>query len=264
MGAAVLVASLPAGVARAAPATYVQPVFGANHTPKIDVLVVPPVHGPLYNDENVLDGPDPMTLTPFNSYVRAAEDAIEAWERAVDRIGPRWLSRALDIEVYVLGRDVPPQDALEDPEVVAFFDETKGVVLGFGIWSSTEEPCLLNSSSWLVYSFTYADMYNVIAQEFGHCIGLGHVEGPLRDPYAADVPTYDPMNGQYRQGIGNAGNRLNCVSNLNIAGLERAFGPFAPTTVALYPDVMRAAEYRQIDCERRGSRRLTRGAGGRV
>jgi hypothetical protein len=105
-------------------------------------------------------------------------------------------------------------------------------------------PCLVDNSKLFVTSFTEEDMYNVNGQEYGHCLGLEHVEydGPSDGVLEDDV-----MWGTYEQNPGDAGNHRQCPSNLNVAGLELVFGSLfgGPSggTATLSP-----AEYQKISC----------------
>lgn len=237
-------------VAPAKDKPYGQPIFGAMETGELDIVIIPPVHGPLVNEEVISGGPDPMSATPFNAYLDATEDSIYAWRDAVRRWGPRWLKKGLKFNIYVIGRDVPDLDVVEDPEVVIVFDESKATALGLATW--TQSFCLVNNSMWWIYSFTYADMYNVNAQEFGHCLGLGHVTfPPLSGSYEPDrVVGHDVMNGTYADPVGGASSHLHCVSNINIGGLEWTFADALanPGSKNKNPTSVTADEYAVVNC----------------
>ena len=198
----------------------------------LTVLVIPPNHGQVFNNETgVLNGGDPDELTPFNSYLDAIEDAIEAWDAAVEQLGADWLRAAYQMDVYVLGRDDVPPDVLANPDILVVTDESQGLVLGTAY---RLDPCIVRMSKVEIFSFTYADMYNVTAQEFGHCLGLQHVgsQGGV-DPFSdAKHPEHDVMNGFYTHFIGDAGTHLHCVSNLDVIGLEAAFAWANPDATA--------------------------------
>jgi hypothetical protein len=181
----------------------------------LDVVVVPPLHGQLNNGNGLLGGLDPLEATPLNTYLRATVDGIRDWQGAIQMFGSPWLRSTVQLRLYVLGVDVVPADVR--PEVVVVADETKGPILG---WAWSTYPCLVdNSMAYLTTSFTYADMYNVNGQEFGHCLGLNHVRG--------GHPTHDVMNGAYPHGIGDPATKLHCISNLDVAGLELVFDGYA-------------------------------------
>ena len=205
---------------------------------ELDVLIIPPNHGQLYNNEKgALNGGDPNELTPFNSYLRAIEDSIAEWHRGVQMFGSPELKAKYSTNLYVLGRDNVPADVLIDPDIVLVTDETKLAVLGFALYT---EPCIVNNSKMMIQSFTYADMFNVNAQEFGHCLGLGHVgsQGGVDPTSDQKHPEHDVMNGFYSHSIGAKGNHLHCVSNLDVLGLEHVFSALgSDTTQVVYKTV---------------------------
>lgn len=196
---------------------------------KLEVLIIPPEHGQLYNHYGPLGGLDPREVTPFqNSYLRAIEDSIAEWEHGVDKFGSRRLRRALKITTYVLGRDDVPTGVLHSPDILLITDENKGPILGFAMYTT---PCIVNNSRMFLRSFTYADMYNVNAQEFGHCLGLGHVgsQGGADPTSSQKHPEHDVMNGFYADAVGAQGTHLHCVSNLDVKGLEWTFSVLGGT-----------------------------------
>jgi hypothetical protein len=204
----------------------------------LDVLIVPPNHGQLVNGNGFLGGSgDPNELDPFkNSYTRAIEDSIAAWENGIAAFGPSWLVSGVTIDAYVLGRDQVPQSALEQPEIVVYTDATKGPILGFALSS---DPCIVNNSKFFVTSMTYADMYNINGQEFGHCLGLLHTSDGR--------PDHDVMDGTYDDTPGAAGTHLHCVSNLDVLGLEQVFGGLFGVETQEVVSV-RPREYETIAC----------------
>ena len=197
---------------------------------QLNVLVIPPNHGQLFTEETgVVNNGDPNELTPFNTYLKAVENAIAAWDEAIDVLGPDWLKEAYDVDVYVLGRDTDiPQEALTDPDILVVTDESEGLSLGTAV---RVIPCVVRMSKIEIYSFTYADMYNVTAQEFGHCLGLSHVgsQGGVDPTSEQKHPEHDVMNGFYTHFVGSAGTHLHCISNLDILGLEFVFSHRNPS-----------------------------------
>ncbi|HEX2295733.1 MAG TPA: hypothetical protein VHN37_10535 [Actinomycetota bacterium] len=190
---------------------------------KLTVLVVPPEHGQLYNAYGPLAGGNPEEVTPFeNSYIRAMEDSIEEWRNGVRKFGSALLRKKLKFPTYVLGRDDVPPEVLQNPDILVVTDENKGPVLGFAYYS---KPCIVNNSRMFTRSFTYADMFNVMGQEFGHCLGLGHVgsQGGVEPTSSQKHPEHDVMNGFYADPIGGEGVHLHCVSTLDVAALDWTF-----------------------------------------
>lgn len=218
----------PPGEELATPPTtdYVEPVWFEWDKTKLDVLIAPPGHGQLLNSDGALGGQGPSELTPYdNSYIRATEDSIQAWRDAVQAFGSDRLKDGLQINSYVLGRDLVPQEALQEPEVVITTGEDNPIYLGVAI---STRPCLIqNNKFFFGTSFSYADMYSINAQEFGHCLGLEHVYTGSEDRDAPDphpVLNYDALRAYYPHQLGSNSSRLQCVSNLNVAGMELVFG----------------------------------------
>lgn len=187
---------------------------------ELDVLIVPPNHGQLYNPENgFLNGLDPNELTPNNSYLVAIEDAIAAWKDGIQRFGAEWLKSDLKLNVAVAGRDEVPSDV---PDILVVTDENQGGALGSAI---RVVPCVVRMSKLEIGSFNYADMYNVTLQEFGHCLGLSHIgsQGGVEPTSDEKHPEHDPMNGFYTHMVGFGGTHLHCISNIDVLGLEYVF-----------------------------------------
>ena len=193
--------------------TYELPVWFRWEQAVLDVLVIPPNHGQVANGNGALNGGDPSELTPFNSYLRAVEDSIADWDEAVTRFAPSWLTTGLTTNVYVVGRDQAPPSAIQNPEIVIVSDEWKANILGVAV---STRPCIVDNSKFYTQSFTYEDMFNINAQEYGHCLGLEHV--------VDNHPEHDSMAGQYVHSPGARGADLHCVSNLDVKGLESVFG----------------------------------------
>jgi len=215
-------AAAPAG----AETLYRQPVWPAGFSwshADIDVVIVPPNHGQLYNGNGALNGLDADELNPLaNSYLRAIERSVADWDRAVAAYAPTWLKKGLKVNTYVVGRDDVPADTLRNPDVVIATDLTKAAVLGIALRQGAR-TCVVLNSKFFITSMTYADMFNINSQEYGHCLGLGHVnEASPPNPDDAKM-RHDVMNGFYAHDPGATENHVHCVSNLNVAGLVEAF-----------------------------------------
>jgi hypothetical protein len=190
----------------------------------LNVLIVPPEHGPIYNsDTGALSGGNPKEVGINNTYIAAIEAAIGAWDVAVQQLGTDWLSDSYKPSVYVLGRDEVPTEILTKPDILVITDENEGPVLGTAYRLF---PCVVRMSRMELFSFSYADMYNVTAQEYGHCLGLGHIGGQGGTDPTSDLkePEHDVMNGFNTHPIGAKGTHLHCISNLDILALEQALG----------------------------------------
>ncbi len=180
----------------------------------VDVLILPAEHGQVFNGNGAAGGNAVAEAQPCaNSYTAAMRDSTVAWRTAIQNMGAAWIKNNLILNVYVVGCDSNiPTAALTHPEVVVFTDENKGPILGVA-FSST--PCLVDNSKFFITSFTYNDMYNINSQEFGHCLGLDHVSG--------SHPVNDVMNGSYPYTTGAAATPKNCVSNLDVLGVQSSF-----------------------------------------
>ena len=151
-----------------------------------------------------------------------------AWDAGINTLGADWLKEYYEPSVYVLGRDDVPQDVLTAPDILVVTDENEGPSLGTSAWAKTghvHTPCFVRMSMAELVSFTYADMYNVTAQEYGHCLGVKHVglQGGVDPTSEQKHPEHDVMNGFYTHTIGMPGTHLHCVSNLDIRALEHVF-----------------------------------------
>lgn len=223
---------------------YEQPIWFQWDRAELDVLVVPPNHGQLVNEHGPLAGGDPAELTPTNSYLRAMKRSIASYRTAIERFGPRWLRTGLKMKVYVLGQDTIPEEALSEPEILVVTDESKSSTLGVAF---NVRPCIVNNSKMMVNSFTYNDMYNIMGQEFGHCLGLDHVAGGRpRD----EVLAHDVLNAIYPHTPGEKANPKHCLSNMNVRGLEVVFGDALSRAIPLESAFVRPGAYRRIDCRR--------------
>ncbi len=243
LACALLIATLASPTSAKIGPTYTQPVFIEWNRKALDVLIVPPHHGQLLNGHRgtrLLNNGDPKEINPLaNSYITAFLRSVTDWRRAIKTWGSRSL-RQLKLNVYVLGRDTPPTAALQQPEVVVTWDETKGPILGqssrFGA-GNTASPCVIQNSMLALNSFSAPDMYNVAGHEFGHCLGLDHAVG------AKDIKG-DLMYAQYGQDIGLEDNPLKCISNLNVRTLELVYDNRSQPTAVTMP----VRDYKRIRC----------------
>lgn len=222
---------------------YNQPVWFTWEKAVLDVIIVPPNHGQIVNGYGALGGANPNELNPYaNSYLRAIESSVADWDRGVLQFGAAWLQSGLVTNVYVAGRDAIPDQALRNPEIVIFTDEAKGPILGVAV---STRPCLVDNSKFFITSYTYADMYNINGQEYGHCLGLEHVGG---GPKGDQVIAHDVMNGTYADNPGSVGTHLHCVSNLNVKGLEQVFAGSLGQGAGGKTVYMDPSQYQKIRC----------------
>lgn len=259
MGGAIRRAVLLAAVLLAAPSAvathddgyYDQERTNQWDTADVDVLVEPPRRGqvtcPLPEDNDVADwatctatSVDPGEADPTNNtYLRAVQDAIDVWDAAIEAFGPTWLKEELAIDVYVLGFDVPPPEAVQDPEIVVTHE------VGFFATNQEQEP--LGDYCWAASNsaggvWSYGQVYNVTAHEYGHCLGVHHTGAPEGGAGGSIThPQWDVMS------YGEQPHVRDCVSNLNVEGLTNVFGPVLDkpsndtATVAV-------EDYTQVDC----------------
>ncbi len=157
----------------------------------------------------------------------------------------------MQLRVYVIGRDVPPAEALSDPEIIVTASEFNGAG-GWAVWGGGD-ACVVNNSMFVVKSYTYADMFSINSQEFGHCLGLGHIQIGGSDQLAYEDPVvgHDVMTGLYNHQIGSRGTHLHCLSNINMGGLEAAFAPLSSEgSRPKFPISASAKTYKIVFCPR--------------
>lgn len=219
----------PLGVATHDDGDYEIPLFfewGDDHL-ELETILVPPGHGQITNNDGLFGGDlesdwDACTGT----YTQAMLDSIENWRVAIAAFGSSFLAGNLTIVTWTLGCD-PNEDMPASPEIVVYTDESKGPVLGFAATNMPDTPhCIVNNGKFHtnLKSWNYEDMFNVMGQEFGHCLGLGHTGDVSGAPAgAASHPGHDTMEGRYEHSIGAAGTHRHCVSNLNVLALESVF-----------------------------------------
>lgn len=217
--------------ARAQSSNYVLPLMFQWEKSDIDVVVIPPEHGQIYNADGTFGGQGTGELTPNNTYMKAIEAALADWNKAIQQFGSTRLKEALNINIYVLGRDPEAAGLVATAEIVVMTDQGKGPVLGYSL---TGTSCYVLTSKRYVSSFSYEDMYNTAGHEYGHCLGLFHV--------VDDEPVDDMMNGHYPHNIGAKDNPLHCASNLDVLGIENSiFGGADEVTMA-------PGDWKTIDC----------------
>lgn len=199
---------------------YKQAIYHYWSTPKLDVIVVPPAHGPIVNWGGPLGGGGLEEIGLSNSYVKATEASVAEYQRVIRRHGPRWLAKSFRVKTYVAGRDQIPQRVLDDPEAVIMFNEHQGFILGV-TFTTTHPDCIISNSMAWTMSYSYADMYSVNLHEFGHCLGLDHFVGPEEDP----VYLHENMTPAYQHNVGEPGTHRHCISNFNLDAIALAFSP---------------------------------------
>lgn len=223
----------------------------------LDVLILPPV-------------------SPFaTSDLVILEQSIQAWEDGIDALGPAWLSSGLDINIYALPLDVPPQEALLDPDIIIVSAEYNpfllfgiGYQVPFGLCTQQGgvantifqhshgkasgvmavqcerggRQCVVVNTNFLLGG--ERRLYDLNAHEFGHCLGIGHV-GDALDFDAKTVPLTDIMS------YNDVPSQVHCVSSLNIKALEAVYAPLLGQPGGQGPGTyvhMAPSAYSQVSC----------------
>lgn len=196
-------------------------------TTVLDVLVVPAAT------------PDPLV------HLDASRLAVENWRDGIEELGAPWFTENFTMNVYTLGVDVPPPEALQDPEIVVLSGGATETLVGIGLEPKQIACTLLGdgaeahdvhthgdvevrAADCTGYGFTCfainaagapggeRDLYDLIAHEVGHCLGAGHV-GDALDFRSRYAPIWDIMSYQSDP------EQVHCVSNLNVRVLEGVY-----------------------------------------
>lgn len=249
LAAIVLFASVLAipGASQAAP-KYRQPVWFTWNKAHLRTVVVPPNHGQIVNGNGVLAGMDARELHPLeNSYVRATMASIADWQKAIKKWAPTWFRNRFRNDVYLLGRDDVPPGVIQAADIIVVADMNKAFALGVAVRFGGR--CIVDNSRMFITSFTDADMYNINAQEYGHCLGLAHVNEASPPNVNNETIRHDPMNGIYADSPGSAGTHLHCISSLNVKGLEEVFRATMGKGTGDPNGVILRSDYKQTNCK---------------
>jgi hypothetical protein len=227
-------------------------------TSSIDVLVYPPA-------------------TPFAALgdIDVVAGAVEAWDAGIDALGPAWLASGVDVRTYVVGVDLIPPEALADPEIHVVTAEFNPFVLfGIGLQVPIGVCAQQGGPASTVFEHSHGDvsavravqcetgglecvalntnfllgganqLYDLVAHEVGHCLGIGHV-GDALDFSAKTVPLSDIMS------YANDPDQVHCVSTLNIRAFEAVYAPLLGQPGGQPADTyvhQAASAYDQVSC----------------
>lgn len=184
---------------------------------ELEVLIVPPTHGPLVGSglQPLPDGPE--GALPTGTYLEATLLAIDNWEYTMEWFAQQkpdyeYLDEVtLNVQVLLVD-EVTSADVL-DPDILVVYPEHATVVLGVAVYNpiNAGPRCIASNTLWLTAeSLNQYDMYKLAGHEFGHCLGLGHPSQPRADIMA--------------QG-GYPNHHYRCPSTLDMMGLTKSFAP---------------------------------------
>ncbi len=196
----------------------------------------------VYNLDTVVF--DMVVLPPAGAttleHIETSRLAAQAWEDGILEYAEPWLAEHFEINVYAVGVDIPSVDAITDPDIVVVSTAAMGLAgIGlepkqFGCQIIGEETLEEHGGhahgqnrifaedctgvGFTCFAINGGDvdthsLYDLIAHEIGHCLGVGHV-GDALDFRARYAPVTDIMSYDF------AKEQVNCVSNMNVRTLE--------------------------------------------
>lgn len=205
-----LASPLPRIGASHADGSYDEPILFARALSDVDVLVVPPHHGQIYNSDGLFGGRGPTEQLVYeSSYLEAILDGAQNVRTAVNAYSPTWFKNAFSLRVHVLGAG-PASTATPDVVVLATDAPTqtffgRACVILVSMTSTLGGP-----------SATYEEMRNAFTHHLLHCLGI--------DEVTDGHPSEDLMHHNLLAAPGSPpGSSLRCVSNLNVRALQVVF-----------------------------------------
>jgi hypothetical protein len=210
-----------AGANEHGPDEYVLANSNAWNSTDLNILIVPPVHGPIANTENGVLPEGAEGAAPGGAYLDATLELLDDWRYALDKTAelaarpgaPEW---AADIgwiseitwDLDIISENIVAPEDVQNADIVKFYTETTFPILGAAVYT---DPCLAYSTKWNTYgSLTYRDMYNLAGHELLHCFGMSH---PDEMQPVVDIMSYEDTPWvAYR-----------CPSNLNLRAVAAAF-----------------------------------------
>lgn len=173
-------------------------------------------------------------------YIETSRMAAQGWSDGIMEYAEPWFAEHFELNVHAVGVDIPTVDAITDPDIVVISTAAMGLA-GIGLepkqfgcqilgqetveelWGHTHGPHQIFAEDCTGIGFTcFAinagdidthSLYDLIAHEIGHCLGIGHV-GDALDFRARYAPVTDIMSYDF------AKEQVNCVSNMNVRTLE--------------------------------------------
>lgn len=184
----------------------------------LEVLVIPPAHGPVYH---LGPGPHGGLLPegtdgalPTGAYLNATLQALDNWLWARDAFisddpDYTWLEN-VTYTVKVVLVDSVTADNLTDADIIIDYTETATAIYGASTSRhATADRCIsTNTLSGFNVNHNWYDMFKLAGHEFGHCLGMSHPNGPVVDLMA-------------QGGYPHSGPR--CPSSLDFLGMASAF-----------------------------------------
>lgn len=205
----------------------------------------------------------------------ASRMSVQAWEDGIRAYAQPWFNESFEMNVYMVGQDIPSLDAVQDPEIVVLSTGAEGI---FGIGAEPKQmvcssfveggatrhaypehrhgDVLVRAADCTGTGFTcYAinvggsdlnALYDLIAHEVGHCLGVGHV-GDALDFRSRYAPVQDIMSYQ------NDPAQVHCVSTMNVRVLEGVYAHLLdqPEELRLPAGsyyAMSPLDYKQVEC----------------
>lgn len=204
----------------------------------------------------------------------ASRRSVEAWEEGIRALAQPWFNASFEMNVYVVGQDIPDLAAVQDPEIVVVSTGVgQDTLLGIGL-EPKQIACVLREgpdvypvhahhgmeiraasdctgTGFTCFALNFAgidqyDLYDLIAHEVGHCLGVGHV-GDALDFRSRFAPLEDIMSYQSNS------TQVHCVSTMNVRVLEGVYAHLLDQPEEMWLPrgsyyTMSPLDYAQVEC----------------